>query len=140
MASCATARSSSTAERLGEQALYQIKRVYEPAQPSDGCRILVDRLWPRGLSKEAAAIDIWLKDIAPSPELRTWFGHDVARWAGFQTRYLEELKSPERSAAFDHLEAVQREKGVVTLLFGARDEVHNHAALLLRILKGDPVR
>ncbi len=120
--------------------MFQIKRVYKPPHPNDGCRVLVDRLWPRALSKEAAAIDIWLKDIAPSSELRKWFGHEVARWSGFQARYLAELETPERSAALERLEAVAREKGIVTLLFGARDETHNHAALLLRVLNGDADR
>lgn len=116
--------------------MLRIKRVYDPPATEDGLRVLVDRLWPRGLSKEAAAVDIWLKEIAPSAELRTWFGHEPGRWPEFQRRYGEELSSPERSAALERLRQAVREKGAVTLLFGAREETHNHAAMLREILKG----
>jgi uncharacterized protein YeaO (DUF488 family) len=117
--------------------MFRIKRAYEPPAPEDGLRVLVDRLWPRGLSKEAAAIDEWRKDVAPSSELRKWFGHDPKRWATFKARYREELRTPERSAGLEHLRALGREQSV-TLLFAARDETHNHAAALLEVLKGRP--
>jgi uncharacterized protein YeaO (DUF488 family) len=111
----------------------QLKRAYEPALPSDGERILVDRLWPRGLSKERAAIDDWMKDIAPSAELRRWFGHDVEKWPEFQRRYLRELRA--------HAELVDRlarkaSRGRVTLVFGARDEEHNDAVVLASVVRG----
>ena len=109
-----------------------IKRVYAKPVPSDGFRILVDRLWPRGLSKERATVDLWLKDIAPSTELRQWFQHDPAKWAEFQKRYKLELKS--RGSELD----VIKEKvlqGPVTLLYGAKDEAHNEAVVLLAMLR-----
>ena len=109
----------------------QIKRIYDPPQASDGFRVLVDRLWPRGISKERAALDLWMKDIAPSDELRRWFGHDQARWKEFQTRYRAELKDHQSDLA--ELRAKTR-KGTVTLLFGARDQDHNEAVVLAKIL------
>ena len=117
--------------------MFRIKRAYQPPAPDDGVRILVDRLWRRGLTKEAAAIDTWLKDIAPSAELRKWFGHDPQRWPRFQERYREELKAPERLAALERLRAARQESGVVTLLFGAREETHNHAAFLRDLLNDE---
>ena len=116
--------------------MFRIKRAYEPPAPGDGCRVLVDRLWPRGLSQDAAAADLWLKDIAPSKELRQWFGHDPARWAAFSKRYRAELEAPERAAALARLRELERERGTVTLLFGAREETYNHAALLQTLLGG----
>lgn len=110
-----------------------IKRVYEEPKESDGTRILVDRLWPRGLTKEKARVDVWLKDAAPSNELRKWFGHDPAKWAEFQKRYVAELKThPEGLAALK--EEVKR--GPVTLLYGAHDEEHNQAVALGKMLRG----
>src|SRR5437762_10379163 len=104
-----------------------LKRAYEPPSASDGQRILVERLWPRGLSKSKAAIDLWLKQIAPSPELRTWFSHDPAKWKGFRERYRKELqKHPE---AIDQLRAKAR-KGKVTFVYAAKDERHNSALVL----------
>ena len=114
---------------------FRTKRVYEPPEPGDGYRVLVDRLWPRGLSKDAASVDLWLKDIAPSPELRRWFSHDPERWAEFQDRYGKELRSPERVAAFRTLEEAGERPSGATLLFGARDEQHNHAVMLCRLLR-----
>ena len=114
--------------------MIRIKRAYAPPAPEDGTRVLVDRLWPRGLSKDAAAVDLWLKEVAPSKELRQWFGHDPARWTAFSSRYRAELKAPERAAALERLRALAREKGRVTLLYGAREETYNHAALLRRLL------
>jgi uncharacterized protein YeaO (DUF488 family) len=109
----------------------RIKRVYEPPEESDGMRILVDRLWPRGLSKEKAAVDLWLKDLAPSTELRKWFGHDPAKWPEFKRRYRAELsgKGEQLELLRDHMT-----KEMVTLLYGARDEEHNEAVVLQEIL------
>ena len=111
----------------------QIKRVYEEPHQSDGTRILVDRLWPRGLKKENAKVDLWLKEIAPSNELRKWFGHDPKRWTEFQARYKDELKSDAEPLKVLKKEAA---KGTVTLLFGAHDEEHNQAVVLEKILRG----
>lgn len=104
-----------------------IKRVYEGPAKEDGIRILVDRLWPRGLTKEKAAVDIWLKEIAPSTELRKWFGHQPAKWAEFKKRYHQELKSNNEQVL---LLKQQLEKGPVTLVYGAKDEAHNEALVL----------
>lgn len=105
----------------------RLKRVYEEKADGDGYRILVDRLWPRGLSKAKAGVDLWLKDIAPSTELRRWFGHDPARWAEFKRRYRDELAGNEAAVATlrEHAKA-----GPVTLLYGARDTQHNDAVVL----------
>jgi uncharacterized protein YeaO (DUF488 family) len=108
-----------------------IKRIYEPASPDDGRRILVDRLWPRGLSKERAGADLWLKDIAPSSGLRKWFGHDPEKWTEFQNRYRAELDSNEE-AVKTLKQAVG--KGKATLLYGAHDERNNHAVVLRDML------
>ena len=108
-----------------------LKRVYEKPSPSDGTRILVDRLWPRGLTKEKAHVDLWLKKIGPSNELRKWFGHDPARWLEFRTRYRAELKhNPEQVALLKKSVA----KGHATLVYGAKDEEHNQAVVLLELL------
>jgi uncharacterized protein YeaO (DUF488 family) len=109
----------------------RIKRAYEQPTPDDGFRVLVDRLWPRGLSKEHARIDLWLKDIAPSTDLRKWFDHDPAKWTEFKRRYRAELK--EHSEPI-HLLRNQAEKGPVTLVYGAQDEAHNNAVVLLELL------
>jgi uncharacterized protein YeaO (DUF488 family) len=110
-----------------------IKRVYEPASADDGRRILVDRLWPRGLTKEKAGIDLWLREIAPSTELRKWFGHDPAKWDEFRRRYRAELDS--NGEALQALkEAIG--KGPATLVYGARDEQHNDAVVLRDLLLG----
>jgi uncharacterized protein YeaO (DUF488 family) len=109
----------------------RVKRVYEDASPEDGLRVLVDRLWPRGLNKQKASVDLWVKDIAPSHELRTWFDHDPAKWKDFQSRYRRELK--EQSDAVALLKQKCKE-GTVTLLFAARDEEHNNALVLKGLL------
>ncbi len=109
----------------------RIKRAYEAPDAADGERILVDRLWPRGLTKEKARIDLWLKDIAPSTELRKWFAHDPARWAEFQSRYKAELKSNKEPLSHLRQEAA---KGVVTLIYAAKDQEHNEAVILQRLL------
>jgi uncharacterized protein YeaO (DUF488 family) len=108
-----------------------IKRVYEPPEPSDGKRILVDRLWPRGLSKDKAKADLWLKEVAPSNELRKWFAHDPAKWTEFQKRYRAELKERKKQLAELKHEAAQ---GTITLLYGAHDEEHNQAVVLAMLL------
>lgn len=108
-----------------------LKRAYEPPSSTDGVRILVDRLWPRGVSKERAAIDQWLKDIAPSTELRRWFGHDPKRWSEFRRRYRVELSHHEE--LLRDLRAMAR-KGPLTLVYAARDEAHNEAIVLRDIL------
>ena len=104
-----------------------VKRVYEPPEASDGTRVLVDRIWPRGLTKEHANVDVWLKDIAPSAGLRIWFGHDPNRWREFQKRYFEELRA--NHAAVEHLTDLVS-TGKVTLLFGAHDTERNNAVAL----------
>ena len=113
--------------------MIKLKRVYEDSSPNDGLRVLVDRLWPRGLTKERAAVDLWLKDVAPSTELRKWFDHDPAKWKQFQVRYRKELREKK-----DDLEMLKKKsKGhTVTLVYGARDEEHNEALVLKEILAG----
>jgi uncharacterized protein YeaO (DUF488 family) len=109
----------------------RLKRVYEPPSPEDGVRVLVDRLWPRGLRKADAAVDRWMKDIAPSTELRQWFGHAPERWQEFRHRYARELR--QHASAIDELRELARHD-TVTLVFGARDEEHNDAVVLREIL------
>jgi uncharacterized protein YeaO (DUF488 family) len=113
--------------------MIQLKRVYEKSSRNDGLRILVDRLWPRGLTKERAAVDLWLKDVAPSTELRKWFGHDPAKWTLFQVRYRKELR--EKVDALQLLKQKSKEH-TVTLVYGARDEEHNEALVLKSVLEG----
>ena len=109
----------------------RLKRAYEPAEPDDGVRILIDRLWPRGVSKARAALDDWMKDIAPSTELRQWFGHDPVRWAEFQRRYRAELR--QHAPELDRIRALARTQ-TVTLLYSAHDEEHNDAIVLKEVL------
>ncbi len=109
----------------------RLKRAYEPPSPDDGVRVLVDRLWPRGLRRADAAIHRWMKEIAPSTELRQWFGHDPQRWPEFQRRYAKELR--QQTAALDELSELARHN-TVTLVFGARDEEHNDAVALRELL------
>jgi uncharacterized protein YeaO (DUF488 family) len=109
----------------------RIKRVYEEPDREDGTRILVDRLWPRGLTKERAKVDLWLKDVAPSTDLRKWFAHDPAKWAEFRLRYLKELKRNKDQILLLTQEAA---KGTVTLVYGAKDQQHNEAVVLQRLL------
>lgn len=104
-----------------------IKRIYEPAAKSDGFRVLVDRLWPRGMSKETATIDLWLPDIGPSTTLRRWFNHDPARWEEFRRRYHAELNAKQELVTELNGQAKQ---GTVTLLYSAKDEQHNQAVAL----------
>ncbi len=108
----------------------RIKRIYEPAEASDGRRVLVDRVWPRGISKEQAALDFWMKDIAPSAALRAWFGHVPERFEEFRSKYEDELAGQEAQALLRQLRQWSGE-GAVTLLYGAKDERHNQAVVLL---------
>jgi len=110
----------------------KIKRVYDHPTKDDGMRILVDRLWPRGLSKKEAKVYLWLKNIAPSNELRKWFSHDVAKWQEFQKRYANELKNNKEN--LDKLKQLVKEEATITLLFAATDIEHNNAVVLKRIL------
>ena len=114
-----------------------VKRIYDAAGPRDGMRILVDRLWPRGIKKERAKIDLWLKDVAPSTSLRTWFGHRPERWDKFRERYLVELSE---KPALAELKEVIKTRKRVTLLYSARDEDYNQAVVLADFLKSSPRR
>jgi uncharacterized protein YeaO (DUF488 family) len=112
-----------------------VKRAYDPPDESDGVRVLIDRLWPRGVTKEAAKIDRWMKDLAPSGELRKWFGHDPARWEEFRRRYREELAG--RADAVAELRKLAR-GGTLTLVYAARDVEHNDAVVLKEVLGRRP--
>lgn len=112
--------------------MIKLKRAYEPPEKEDGFRVLVDRVWPRGLKREALALDLWLKEIAPSTQLRKWFGHDPAKWPDFCERYQAELK--EKKEAVDLLKE-KRASGTLTLVFSARDTEHNNAVALRKYLE-----
>ena len=112
-----------------------IKRIYEPASRNDGLRVLVDRMWPRGLKKDEAKIDLWLKDVAPTTSLRRWFGHAPERWDKFRERYLAELSN---NIAVAPLRDLMRKKRRITLLYSARDTDHNQAVVLADFLKESP--
>jgi uncharacterized protein YeaO (DUF488 family) len=116
--------------------MFKLKRIYAAPKSADGYRVLVDRLWPRALSKEKAHLDLWLKDIAPSNELRKWFGHDPDRWSEFQKRYRVELRK--NSALIKQLKEIEKQHGTVTLLFSAHDELHNQAVALRSFLVPRP--
>lgn len=109
--------------------MVQTRRAYEAATRSDGYRVLIDRLWPRGVKKETLALDVWAKELAPSGDLRRWFGHDPGRWKGFVERYRRELRVPAARARLDDL-ARRAATGTVTLVYGARDEQHNDAVVV----------
>jgi uncharacterized protein YeaO (DUF488 family) len=112
------------------------KRVYDPPGPDDGYRVLIDRLWPRGMSKARAHFDAWLRDLGPSPELRRWFGHDPARWEEFRRQYQAELSRPEKQALIEDL--VQRARhGTLTLLYGSREQRFNDATVLQELIEGE---
>ena len=115
-----------------------VKRVYEPAGAADGVRVLVDRLWPRGLTKEEAAVKFWLRDLAPSNELRQWYHSNPEGWAVFRKRYLKELVSPKASAALEKLYSLAEKKKPVTLLYASRNEERNNATFLKELLEGRP--
>lgn len=120
--------------------MIKVKRVYEAAAPTDGYRVLVDRIWPRGVKKEVAAIDSWLKEVAPSTELRKWFGHDPERFDAFCQRYLAELKKKPADDAFSALQQIVKDHKTVTLVYGAKDETHNQAVVLAEELKKLPLK
>ncbi|HTB52318.1 MAG TPA: DUF488 domain-containing protein [Ferruginibacter sp.] len=109
----------------------KIKRIYEPFEKSDGYRILIDRLWPRGIKKEAAHIDQWMKEIAPSTNLRKWFNHEPEKWKEFNKKYITEIKG---AAAFEAMLSQISEHKKVTLLFAAKDELYNHAVILQQLI------
>ena len=111
-----------------------VKRAYEPPAPSDGYRVLIDRLWPRGVERESARLDEWARELAPSTELRRWFGHDPARFGEFRERYLDELSAQE--AKLRELRERARET-TLTLVYGARDTEHNDAVVLAELLRGE---
>lgn len=110
-----------------------IKRIYESTENEDGYRILVDRLWPRGISKESAHIDVWMKEIAPSADLRKWFNHEAEKWDEFIKRYTQEL-TDNKQMLLD-IKKLEKEHKTVTLLYGAKDTKHNQAQVLLKVLE-----
>lgn len=111
----------------------KLKRAYEPSAAGDGARILIDRLWPRGVSKSRIALDQWMKDIAPSSELRKWFGHDPIRWTEFRSRYAKEIRG--NAELLSQLRTLARE-GPITLVYSAHDEMHNDAVVLRDLILG----
>jgi uncharacterized protein YeaO (DUF488 family) len=113
-----------------------LKRVYEPAKRADGVRVLVDRLWPRGLTKERAAVHEWLRDLAPSDELRKWFHSQPDHWQMFRKRYLKELARPEAETELRQLYVLAHKKKQLTLLFASRNDEHNNASVLKELLDG----
>jgi uncharacterized protein YeaO (DUF488 family) len=113
-----------------------VKRVYEAASPADGVRVLVDRLWPRGLRKEDAAVKFWLRDVAPSTELRQWFHANPEAWRMFRKQYLKELASPAGSAAVEKLHDLAEGKRKLTLLYASRNQERNNATVLKELLEG----
>jgi uncharacterized protein YeaO (DUF488 family) len=115
--------------------MIHIKRIYEKSAKEDGARVLVDRLWPRGMKKEAAKIDLWMKEVAPSDGLRKSFCHDVKKWPEFLKKYRAELGGKKPLLA--ELKKLEKERGTLTLLFGAKDEEHNQAVVLAEVLQGN---
>jgi len=113
--------------------MIRVKRVYDPPSGDDGFRLLVDRLWPRGLSKEDAKVDLWLRDISPSSDLRKWYSHDPAKWHAFQKRYVRELSSKEE--LLDQVRRIEHEKGTVTLLFSSKERMCNNAVALQGVVR-----
>jgi uncharacterized protein YeaO (DUF488 family) len=116
--------------------MYKIKRVYLAPEKQDNFRVLVDRLWPRGFSKEKANIDLWLKDIAPSNDLRIWFGNDIEKYGSFKKKYLDELK--DKKELIKQLRTMEKIHQTVTLVYSSKDEKHNNAVLLMEFLKKPP--
>ncbi len=113
--------------------MLKIKRAYQPADENDGFRILVDRLWPRGVSKAKAKLDLWMKEISPSNNLRQWFNHDPVRWNEFQSRYIDELK--DKKEFLKQIKDLEKDNPTITLVYGAKDEKHNNALVLRDVLK-----
>ena len=112
--------------------MIQLKRIYDKAEASDGFRVLVDRLWPRGVSKVKAKVDLWMRDIAPTDKLRKWFNHDPDRWKEFEKKYRAELK---KNQALAELKKIIKSKKKITLLYGAKDTERNQAAVIYKIVK-----
>lgn len=112
--------------------MFKIKRIYENSVEEDNCRVLVDGLWPRGISKERAHLDLWLKEIAPSNELRKWYNHELSKWSEFRTKYLEELQR--KKDLIKQLKIMEKFNGTVTLLYSAKDVDHNNAVVLMELL------
>ncbi len=112
--------------------MIKIKRIYEKPEENDGFRILVDRLWPRGLNKQKAKVDLWLKDIAPSDNLRKWFSHDPKKWISFKSKYEKELES---NTLLQKIRRLESENKILTLIYAAKDKEHNNAVALNEILK-----
>ena len=115
--------------------MIKTKRIYNQNKDSDGFRILVDRLWPRGVSKERAALDLWFKEVAPSNELRKWFKHDPKKWELFKEKYRIEIM--ENKENFNKLKEIVKKQNVVTLLYGAKDEEHNEAIVIKKLLENN---
>jgi uncharacterized protein YeaO (DUF488 family) len=113
-----------------------LKRIYDPPSSRDGFRVLVDRLWPRGLSKDAARVNLWMKEIAPSDELRKWFHERRSQWLSFREKYIEELGEPEKLSALERLQELSASRKAVTLLFSSKDVEHNNAVVLKELLEG----
>jgi len=114
--------------------MLKIKRAYEPVESTDGKRILIDRLWPRGVSKSEAHIDEWLNDLAPSTELRTWFGHDPQKWEEFKRKYTKELSSPDKARLLEDI-ARRARRETITLIYGAKDTEHSDVKVLEELLR-----
>ena len=112
--------------------MIKTKRIYEKYSPDDGFRILIDRLWPRGVSKSNAKIDLWIKEIAPTADLRKWFSHDPKKWESFKKKYQEELKK--NKSLLGMIKNLEKEHKTVTLVFSAKDELHNNALALQKVL------
>jgi uncharacterized protein YeaO (DUF488 family) len=113
--------------------MIKIKRIYDKASEEDGFRILVDRLWPRGMSKDKAKVDLWLKEVAPSDDLRKWFSHDPQKWQEFKKRYEQELKDEQEPLRI--IKQAEKENGTVTILYSAKDEEYNQAVALFAFLQ-----
>jgi uncharacterized protein YeaO (DUF488 family) len=113
--------------------MIRVKRIYEEPRKDDGYRILVDRLWPRGVSKERAKIDLWMKETAPSSELRKWFSHDPEKWEDLKKKYEMELK--DKQELLNSIKQMEREKGMITLLYSSKEEKHNNAVVLDEVLR-----
>lgn len=113
----------------------KLKRIYDSISDQDGIRVLVDRVWPRGVAKAKADLDDWLKEIGPSTELRKWFGHDPDKYEQFKQKYKDELRSGEQLEAFEKLAAIVKNNDIVTLVYGAKDEEHNQARVLKELLE-----
>ena len=113
--------------------MIRLKRIYEKPEKSDGLRILVDRLWPRGISKQKAALDLWLKDIAPSDNLRKWYGHDPEKWTTFQKKYRAEITTNKET--FNQLKEIVKDKRNIILLYATKDNEHNQAVVIKNLLQ-----